>query len=107
MSVYTLQLFVGQLPASWAEFYTVPAGRKQVLIDMEIEVGTASSSPLLMSLQKASGGSGIFFARATLPANNSLQWTGRVALNPGDQLWANAAVANVGAILTGYDFNAT
>src|SRR5215472_2646246 len=107
MSVYTKRFVANNNVGAWQELVAVPAGETWIVRDVElVNGGTTVAAQMQLSLQ-GSGGSSIWLSALTVPIQGHVQWEGRVALNPGDQIWGTSSAGQGNLTITGYTFPAT
>lgn len=102
MSVYSVRLFAGIINAQTA-LYLVPASTVIVVRDLEVWFNGSGTGKIGLNIVPSSGSQLSFFVSQELAANTSQQWTGRVVLNSGDQLSANATAWPWGITASGYN----
>lgn len=97
--VYSTQFLTGLFPTA-PVYYTVPAGYRAVLRDISVYWnGDVSGGVLNVAIASVA-----LVYRFTGPANvaEGQQWTGRMVLDPGQQLEFSPASGNWGFIASGY-----
>lgn len=104
MSVYTYRFLEGNLTAGQVATYTVPAGTKSILRDVEIYAAGGASASAVFELTLPGVGSIGVVGTGVLASQASRQWTGTIALDPGDQLLIVNTSGVIHCVASGYNF---
>jgi hypothetical protein len=102
LSVYSSRLFAGEGGGSLTDLFTAPASTVTVLRDIQaLNLGSGTDSLDLIAV--VSGPTSLAFLRfSNIGASESIQWSGRLVLDPGDVLQAFSGVHDWTLLLSGY-----
>lgn len=92
------------LTTSYASVYTTPTGVRTTVKTIDMCNTTSSGVLVSVSIVPVSGTAGtsnaLFYA-ASIPANDTLQWTGEQVLNAGDFISAKGNVSGITLTMSG------
>jgi len=99
---YSTQFFAGEGGSGLAVLYTVPDQYVAVLRDLEaLNLGGATDS--LDLITEIPGPLAVTWGRLNnVPSGEAAQWSGRLVMNPGDQLQAYSGTHDWAILASGY-----
>lgn len=102
MTIYSQQLFLGQVAAAQTILYTVPSSTVTVIRDIEI-CNQGAVADLIHFVIGASGTLRTWFTSSTLNSNQSAQWQGRVVLLTGQTIQSVTGGQAWNIAISGYE----
>ena len=99
-----LKLGQAAITTSYATLYTVPAGTRTYVKDIDICNTTASTIGFYVSFVPSGGiadAANSIFYNAPLPGNSTVQWCGIQIMNAGDTIQVKASAAGCTISATG------
>jgi hypothetical protein len=100
-TVQYLRLFQAALATAATTQYTTPASRQDVIKDMELCNTTGAAITVILNVVPTGGSATTanqVFSSASIPANQTLHWTGTIVMNAGD--FISTATSGVGVTAT-------
>jgi hypothetical protein len=104
VSIYSTRLALASLSTGLTLLYTVPSNVTVVVRDVETCNLSGSEDHLILVLRSSGGGQNILVSLGPIANGYTAQWQGRVVMNAGDELLAEAGIANWNVTVSGYVF---
>ena len=101
VTVQYIRMFQAAIVAAATTQYTVPASRQDVIKDIEVANTTAGALTFTMNVVPTGGSAGTgnqVLPAVTIPANQTLHWTGTIVMNAGD--FISTAASGTGLTVT-------
>lgn len=103
-NITPLRLGQAAITTSYATIYTVPAGTRTYVKDIDIVNTTGATISIYVSLVPSSGTAGTsnaLFYNTPLPLNTIVQWAGSQILNEGDTIQVKASATGCTITVSG------
>lgn len=100
-TVQYIRLFQAAIVAAQTTQYTTPAARQDVIKDMEICNTTAGALTVTVNVVPSGGSASTanqILPAVSIPANQTLHWTGTIVMNAGD--FISTAASSTGITMT-------
>lgn len=101
-TVYSLQLFAGNVPVGGGVLATPPAGYVWVLRDIELWIPNPVSSLLYIGVEWSPGSIVPLIAFSSGAAGVEHQWMGNTVVPYGQSLYGSAPSSGNGVLVSGY-----
>lgn len=105
-TVQYLRLFQAALATAATTQYTVPASRQDVIKDMEFCNTTGAAITLIFNVVPTGGAASTanqVLSSVSIPANQTLHWTGTIVMNAGDFISTATSAVGVTATVSGLE----
>src|SRR5574337_57738 len=105
-TIQYIRLFQAALATAQTTQYTTPASRQDVIKDMEIANTTAAAITVTVNIVpsgNAAGTANQVLPAVSVPANQTLHWTGTIVMNAGDFISTATSATGVTATFSGIE----
>lgn len=105
-TVQYIRMFQAALVAAQTTQYTVPASRQDVIKDIELCNTTAGALTVTVNIVptgNSAGTANAILQAVSIPANQTLHWTGTVVMNAGDFISTAASGTGITATVSGLE----
>jgi hypothetical protein len=103
LPAYSVQIFKGDVGIGPTLLYEATDQFRSIILDVELYNGSGTDGTLSLSLYEAGSFGAAIVVVPTFAGGTTFHWDGRVVLESGDQLYANAPAAGFTAIVSGYE----
>lgn len=105
-TVNYLRMFQAALATATTTQYTVPASRQDVIKDIELANTTGAAIQVFVYVVPTGNSAGTaneVIPGVSIPANQSLHWTGTIVMNAGDFIATATSATGVTATVSGLE----
>lgn len=105
-TVQYIKLFQAALATAATTQYTTPASRQDVIKDYELCNTTGAAITVTLNVVPNGGSAGTanqVLSSASVPANQTLHWTGTIVMNAGDFISTATSAVGVTATFSGLE----